>query len=139
MTTPQDLHTLPSFKLRFARPTSQLQRVVEQYCHGLSLTVLSRFDDHDGYDGVILGRPGAPYHFEFTEEKGCEAPRCPSPELLLVLYIAEASVWEVTVVRMGEAGFVTVVAHNPYWERNGRTFEDVDGYRVVIAQQDWTL
>jgi hypothetical protein len=25
-----------------------------------------RFEDHAGFDGVMLGEPGAPYHFEFT-------------------------------------------------------------------------
>jgi len=26
---------------------------------------------------------------------------------------------------------------NPYWKRNGRTFEDVDGYRVVLQNGTW--
>jgi hypothetical protein len=30
-----------------------------------------------------------------------------------------------------------VEPHNPCWTRCARTFEDGDGYRVVIAQADW--
>jgi hypothetical protein len=30
------------------------------------------------------------------------------------------------------AGFVPVSAVNPYWDRDGVTFEDPDGYRVVL-------
>jgi hypothetical protein len=30
------------------------------------------------------------------------------------------------------AGFVPVPSFNPYWDRAGLTFEDPDGYRVVL-------
>ncbi len=26
---------------------------------------------------------------------------------------------------------------NPYWDKLGRTFEDPDGYRVVLQNADW--
>ena len=130
--------TLQLFKLRFARPTNRLNLIADMYCSGLSLAVLSRFD-HDGFEGVILGTAGSPYHFEFTQEAGCEAPRCPSPDLLVVLYVPDPDEWSAAVERMSGAGFTTVRSHNPYWDRNGRTFEDVEGYRVVFAKLEWTL
>lgn len=34
-------------------------------------------------------------------------------------------------------GFEPVAASNPYWDRSGRTFEDADGYRVVLRASDW--
>jgi hypothetical protein len=39
---------------------------------------------------------------------------------------------------MTAAGFRPVVSFNPYWERRGRTFEDHDGYRVVLQNADWS-
>jgi hypothetical protein len=72
--------------LRVARPTDRLDDVVRFYSVGLGLSVLESFQDHEGFDGTMLGRPGAPYHLAF----------------------------------------------NPYWDRSGRTFEDPDGYRVVL-------
>ena len=30
-----------------------------------------------------------------------------------------------------------VKAFNPYWDRKGKTFEDPDGYRVVLQQASW--
>jgi hypothetical protein len=33
---------------------------------------------------------------------------------------------------MTEAGFRQVASFNPYWDRRGRTYEDHDGYRVVL-------
>jgi len=26
---------------------------------------------------------------------------------------------------------------NPYWDKKGRTFEDPDGYRVVLQNAEW--
>ena len=30
------------------------------------------------------------------------------------------------------AGFQVVPSYNPYWDQDGQTFADPDGYRVVI-------
>ncbi|MGB5102475.1 MAG: hypothetical protein WBO04_04040 [Steroidobacteraceae bacterium] len=38
---------------------------------------------------------------------------------------------------MYAAGFVAVQPYNPYWSRLGRTFEDPDGYRVVLQNAGW--
>ena len=35
------------------------------------------------------------------------------------------------------AGFAPVAAFNPYWDRNGVTFEDPDGYRIVFQHGAW--
>jgi hypothetical protein len=35
------------------------------------------------------------------------------------------------------AGFKEVRAHNPYWSVRGRSFEDADGYRVVVQNEEW--
>jgi catechol 2,3-dioxygenase-like lactoylglutathione lyase family enzyme len=45
--------------LRVARPTDDLAAVVRFYHDGLGLDVLFEFQDHDGFDGVMLGRKGA--------------------------------------------------------------------------------
>jgi len=38
---------------------------------------------------------------------------------------------------MLNAGFSEVEPYNPYWKHFGRTFEDRDGYRVVIQRAAW--
>jgi hypothetical protein len=35
------------------------------------------------------------------------------------------------------AGFKQALSFNPYWELRGRTFEDPDGYRVVLQNTEW--
>jgi len=75
-----------STMLRVARPTDNLERITQFYRDGLGLAVLYQFEDHDGFDGVMLGLPGAPYHFEFTQARGHHAGRAPTEDNLLVFY-----------------------------------------------------
>ena len=108
------------------------------YARGLDLQVLDRFNDHDGFDGVMLGLPGAAYHFEFTVRRSHPMPSTSSPEDLLVFYVPDRRQWERTCARVLAAGFRPVAPVNPYWELRGRTYEDPDGYRVVIERADWS-
>ena len=124
-------------KIRVARPTDHLEEVVRFYSRGLGLTVLGSFQDHDGFDGVMLGHPGAAYHFEFTRKRGHTAGRAPTPDNLLVFYFPESERWHDAIERMRAAGYEPVAPFNPYWGRRGRTFEDPDGYRVVLQNESW--
>jgi catechol 2,3-dioxygenase-like lactoylglutathione lyase family enzyme len=123
--------------LRVARPTDNLDRLLPFYRDGLGLTVLCRFEDHDGFDGMMLGRAGAPYHLEFARARGHAAGRAPTCDNLLVFYLPDAQAWQAAIDRMRDAGFTPVAAFNPYWDRNGATFEDPDGYRVVFQRAAW--
>ncbi|HWK41817.1 MAG TPA: VOC family protein [Croceibacterium sp.] len=123
--------------LRVARPTDDIEGLLPFYRDGLGLDVLSRFTDHEGFDGVMLGREGAPYHLEFTTARGHAAGRAPTQDNLLVFYLPGREDWRAAVERMKAAGFSAVAAFNPYWDRQGRTFEDPDGYRVVLQNAAW--
>ena len=118
--------------LRVARPTDNLASVVRFYEAGLGLTRLGSFEDHDGFDGIMFGIPGSFYHLEFTFHRGSQAGRAPTPDNLLVFYLPERQDWQAAVDQMMAAGFKPVQSFNPYWDRSGRTFEDPDGYRVVL-------
>ena len=118
--------------LRVARPTDRLDEVVRFYSVGLGLSVLDSFRDHEGFDGTMLGHPGAPYHLEFTRKHGHRVGRAPTQDNLLVFYLPDARKWQEVVDRMRAAGYEPVPSFNPYWDRSGRTFEDPDGYRVVL-------
>jgi catechol 2,3-dioxygenase-like lactoylglutathione lyase family enzyme len=123
--------------LRVARPTDDIDALLPFYRDGLGLDVLYRFQDHDGVDGVMLGAPGAPYHFEFTHTKAHPVGRAPTQDHLLVFYLPDADAWRRAVDRFRNAGFAPVAALNPYWDREGLTFEDPDGYRVVLQNAAW--
>jgi catechol 2,3-dioxygenase-like lactoylglutathione lyase family enzyme len=126
-------------KLRVARPTDDLEAVARFYREGLGFKELDRFADHDGFDGVMLGQPGAPYHLEFTLAHGHRAGRAPTQDNLLVFYVPDAAEWQDAVSRFQRAGYQPVPAFNPYWDRLGLTFEDPDGYRVVLQRDTWEL
>lgn len=131
------MSTFPT--LRIARPTDRLEACLAFYRDAVGLTELARFEDHDGFDGVMLGHPGAAWHLEFTREAAQPAGGTPSPEHLLVLYLPEETAWTAALARMSAAGHAPVAAHNPYWDRLGATFEDPDGYRIVFQKAAWSL
>ena len=124
--------------LRIARPTDSLATVAAMYAAGLGFTVLAQFEDHEGFDGIILGHPRHPYHFEFTQQRGHRVGTAPTKDHLLVFYVPDPQEWEEGCARMLVAGFQRVSSYNPYWDRDGRTFEDVDGYRVVLQNAAWS-
>jgi catechol 2,3-dioxygenase-like lactoylglutathione lyase family enzyme len=124
----------PVTVLRVARPTDRLDDVVRFYTEGLGLSRLGEFRDHDGFDGVMLGAPGAPYHLEFTRKRGHAAGRAPTRDNLLVFYLPDPREWQAAVDRMIGAGYEPVASFNPYWDRDGLTFQDPDGYRVVLQR-----
>jgi catechol 2,3-dioxygenase-like lactoylglutathione lyase family enzyme len=121
-------------QVRIARPTDRLDAVVRFYRDGLGLPELFRFTNHDGYDGVMLGLPGRTYHLEFTHHR--EGSPCPAPGLdnLLVLYIPRQNHFERVRDRLSALGHRPVAPENPYWLGKGLTFEDPDGWRIVLCQ-----
>ena len=123
--------------LRLARPTDRLDDVVRFYRDGLGFMELGGFRDHDGFDGVMLGHPDAPYHLEFTHHRGHAVGRAPTQDHLMVFYLPDAVAWAEAVARLERLGCVPVPSFNPYWDRAGRTFEDPDGYRVVLQNAAW--
>lgn len=123
--------------LRVARPTNNLAAIARMYRDGLGLSVLAAFEDHQGFDGIILGLLNHPYHLEFTHHRGQAVGRAPTQDNLLVFYIPETVDWEAACGRMRSAGFREMPSGNPYWEARGRTFEDIDGYRVVLENAEW--
>jgi catechol 2,3-dioxygenase-like lactoylglutathione lyase family enzyme len=123
--------------LRVARPTDNLAAVVRFYRDGLGMDVLYEFQDHQGFDGVMLGRKGAGYHLEFTRKAGHRAGKAPTEDNLLVFYLPDPTEWQHALDRLAQHGYQPVPAFNPYWDRQGKTFADPDGYRVVLQNAAW--
>jgi hypothetical protein len=108
------------------------------YRIGLGLVRIGHFEDHNHFDGVMLGEPGGAYHFEFTYCRSHPVRPTPTPEDLFVFYVPDREEWRQRCEAMEAAGFNVVSSLNPYWEKDGRTFEDPDGYRVVIQCATWS-
>ena len=128
----QEPENWPVVQVRIARPTNQLEKVVQFYSEGLGLKILGSFQNHAGYDGVMMGLPGFPYHLEFTSHKNGSPCPAPSKDNLLVLYIPEEAAKNAIENRLKSQGYPAVAPENPYWQEKGITFEDPDGWRVVL-------
>jgi catechol 2,3-dioxygenase-like lactoylglutathione lyase family enzyme len=126
-------------KLRIARPTNDLAALRRFYVEGVGLRELYAFENHDEFDGLIVGHSQAPYHLEFTRQAGHVVAPAPTAEHLLVFYFPELADWEAAVAQLRVQGYASVPAHNAYWDRQGLTFEDPDGYRVVLQHAAWNL
>lgn len=124
--------------LRIARPVSNLARTQTMYCQGLGLRVVGSFEDHAGFDGVMLGFPGAGYHFEFTHCRTHPVTPSPTVEDLAVFYLPTFSEWQSACANVLAVGFKQVASLNPYWEAHGHTYEDQDGYRIVLQNAEWS-
>jgi len=122
-------------QVRIARPTDRLEEVIRFYRDGLGLRELGRFREHDGYDGVMLGLPQATYHLEFTQHRAGNPARAPSADNLLVLYIPETTELAGLSRRLQSMGYPAVDPVNPYWRDRSVTFEDPDGWRVVLCSE----
>ena len=140
--------TKPAMQLRVARHTARLQEVVRFYRDGIGLPQIGGFRGHDGYDGVFLAVPGTNAHLELTADGGHGAP-APHPESLPVFYLGdEATVQAEARVRqrccppaslpeVARLGVAPVRPANPYWAEHGLTFQDPDGFRVVLVPEHW--
>lgn len=125
--------------LRVARPTDNLPKITEMYVKGLGFKLLGVFEGHSDFDGSIIGHEKHSYHLEFTHHRGMSVGRAPTKDNLLVFYFADPLAWDDCCAQMIAAGFVQVESYNEYWDVVGKTFEDIDGYRVVLQNQEWSV
>jgi catechol 2,3-dioxygenase-like lactoylglutathione lyase family enzyme len=125
----------PVARIRFARPTDQLEDVLRFYEEGLGLRRIDSFDDHAGYGGVMLGLPGEDVHLELTTHAEGSPGPAPTRDNLLVLYMTEREAIAGIETRMRALGHEPVEPENPYWN-DDITFADPDGWRVVLRYVD---
>ena len=83
MNRPSDV--LAVSHLRIARSSDDPDATARFYVDALRFEVQARFVDHDGFDGVVVGRAGWPWHLEFTREHGTVHGPASDDEHLLVL------------------------------------------------------
>lgn len=126
---------LPVMQVRIARATDNLEKILHFYRDGLGLNVIGSFQNHDGYSGLMLGLPERHYHLEFTEQADHTRP-APDRDDLLVLYIPDKQAIGRLVVRLGALGYYPVAPANPFWEDQGVTIPDPDGFHVVLVESD---
>ncbi len=119
-------------KLRIARHTTDLNRIIDFYGRVLGLKVLGEFKDHHRYSGVFMGKPAENWHLDFTLSDTAPIHQ-PDDDDLLVFYASSLEEFAAMKTRFVKNKVKQVAPANPYWQKNGITFEDPDGFRVVIS------
>lgn len=117
---------------RYARHSSNLDRVKSFYVDCLGFDVIGSFENHDNYDGLFLGKKGESWHLEFTVSQE-PANHTPDEDDLLVFYLESKEELILCKDRLKQNGIQPVKAKNPYWNKNGISIIDPDGFRVVLT------
>lgn len=121
---------------RLARHTDNLSGLKHFYIDILGLELIGEFD-HDGYQGLFVGRKELGWHLEFTQSH--ESPHHqPDADDLLVFYLGQGKAYEDCINRLEQNNYKPVEAKNPYWDKWGSTYLDPDGYGIVISFKTWS-
>ena len=119
-------------EFRNARHTDNLKRIEAFYTGILGLEVLFSFEDHNGYNGLFLGKQGHDWHLEFTSSHD-KAQHKFDLEDMLVFYPTEKDEYDKIVNQIEANNIEKIQSRNPYWNENGIMIRDPDGFGVVVS------
>jgi uncharacterized glyoxalase superfamily protein PhnB len=80
----------------------------------------------------MLALPGRRDHLEFTHYTSGSPCPAPTKDNLLVFYVEDEGAIREMAKRLQRHGHEPVEPKNPYWAEKGLTFQDPDGWRVVL-------
>lgn len=118
--------------LRVARHTHNLGSVIDFYTKIIGLEIIGKFNNHDGYDGVFLGKKSCSWHLEFTTSAN-GAHHLFDPDDLLVFYPSTTNEYDFIINSIASNSIEIHVPTNPYWQKNGILVHDPDGYGIIIS------
>lgn len=116
---------------RVARHTNDLNKIIHFY-QLLEMEILGSFENHDNYDGVFLGFPGADWHLEFTVSNE-KAQHKPDDDDLLVFYCDDEIKLNEIKSKLIQNNIKQIEAKNPYWNNNGFHFLDPDDFGIILT------
>jgi len=117
---------------RFARHTNNLEQLKSFYIDVLGLEILGGFENHNGYDGIFIGKPNENWHLEFTKSNETVSFNFGEDDIL-VFYPNTKLEFELIHQNLKANEVQTIKAKNPYWNENGKMILDPDGYRIIIS------
>lgn len=117
---------------RFARHTNDLEQIKTFYIAILGFEFLGAFENHNGYDGIFIGKSTENWHLEFTKTKEVICFDFKEDDTL-VFYPESKMEFEILINKLQSHEIEFIKAKNPYWNENGKMFLDPDGYRILIS------
>lgn len=118
--------------VRIARHTNKIEALKIFYTELIGLKILGEFYNHDGYDGVFVGKEDLNWHLEFTTSSD-KAKQIIDDDDLLVFYPESERDYENILERIKAKRIKIENAKNPYWNQNGILIKDPDGFSVIIS------
>lgn len=119
-------------KFRFARHTNNLESLKQFYTQVLNFEILGNFENHNGYNGVFIGKQNENWHLEFTKSKE-QVEFSFGDDDILVFYPENKKEYQEILNQASKKNIHFIEAKNPYWNENGKMFLDPDGYRIVVS------
>jgi hypothetical protein len=117
---------------RYARHTTDLNRIAQFYTQIVGLENVGGFKNHDSYDGLFLGFIGMNWHLEFTVS-GEKPDHTFDEDDALVFYVKSAEELFKIRDRISKNNIVLETPKNPYWVKNGMMISDPDGFKVIFS------
>lgn len=117
---------------RFARHTNDLEQIKSFYIDILGFELLGGFENHNGYDGIFIGKSNENWHLEFTKSEEVVLFDFNEDDIL-VFYPNNKIEFDFIMNKIQSKKIEFVEAKNPYWNENGKMILDPDGYRVLIS------
>ena len=118
--------------LRVARHTNNLKVIENFYVNILGFERLGDFQNHNNYNGVFIGKAELDWHFEFTQSL-TKANHVFDEDDIIVFYPKTILEYDTLIKKVEENNISFIPAVNPYWNENGKMFQDPDGYRILIS------
>lgn len=117
---------------RYARHTNNLEKLKLFYIDFLGLELLGSFENHNGYNGIFIGKPNENWHLEFTKSDEI-ANHTFDEDDILIFYPNRKLEFEMILDKLLESKIKFIKSKNPYWNENGKMILDPDGYGVIIS------
>ena len=117
---------------RFARHTNNLEQIKSFYIDVLGFQLLGGFENHNGYDGIFIGRANENWHLEFTKSDEVVFFNFNDDDII-VFYPKNKIDFDLIMNKIQSQNIDFIKAKNPYWNENGKMILDPDGYKIVIS------
>ncbi|WP_312923139.1 VOC family protein [Empedobacter brevis] len=119
-------------QFRSARHTNRIKEIETFYTKILNLDILGDFKNHNGYDGLFIGKANTDWHLEFTTSSDDVNHQFDEDDYL-VFYPETQDEYEAVIKNLEFYRIEPIQAKNPYWNINGISFLDPDGFVVIVS------
>ncbi len=119
-------------QFRVARHTNKIEEISEFYTKIIGLEILGDFKNHSNYDGIFIGKPYKDWHLEFTTTHE-EVNHQFDEDDCLVFYPESQYEYDAIIERLEINQIEIIISKNPYWNTNGISIKDPDGFVVIIS------